>query len=94
METDSRTESEDGSVRPGRAPRVRAAGRFLGRHPIGILQTLFFGAVAIVVLQNLEPTTFDVWFWSTPEVPRLVGILVAMAIGGLAWELLRRRLFR
>ncbi len=94
METDSRTDSEGGNARPGRAPRARAAGRFLGSHPIGILQALFFGAVAIVVLQNLEPTTFDVLFWSTPEVPRLVGILVAMGIGGLLWELVRRRLSR
>jgi uncharacterized integral membrane protein len=63
-------------------------------HPLGVLQTVFFGLVAVVVLQNLEPTSFDVLFWSIPGLPKLVLVLVAMAIGGLIWEIARRRLFR
>jgi uncharacterized integral membrane protein len=81
------TESDRGSA-------LARAARFAGRHPIGLLQTLFALLVAIVVLQNLEPTSIDLLFWSVPNVPKLVLVLAAMAIGALAWEILRRLLPR
>ena len=46
--------------------------------------------LAIVVLQNLEPTSIDVLFWSVPSLPKLVLILVAMLAGGVLWEIARR----
>ena len=67
--------------------------RFIGRHPIGLLQTLFALLVVIVVLQNLEPTSIDVLFWSMKSVPKLFLLLVSMLTGAAAWEVLRR-LFR
>lgn len=94
METQPRHEVDATSAATGGASRTRSVGRFLVTHPVGVLQTLFFALVTVVVLQNLEPTSLDVLFWSIPGLPKLVLVLVAMAIGGLLWELLRRRLFR
>jgi uncharacterized integral membrane protein len=68
--------------------------RFIGRHPIGLLQTLFALLVGIVVLQNLEPTSIDVLFWSMKSVPKLFLLLVSMLIGAATWEILRRLLRR
>ena len=68
--------------------------RFLGRHPIGILQTIFVLLVAIVILQNLEPTSFQVLFWSIPSVPKLVALLSMLLAGAALWEIARRVLFR
>ena len=68
--------------------------RFIGRHPLGLLQTLFALLVAIVVLQNLEPTSIDILFWSMKSVPKLFLLLAAMLIGAAVWEVLRRLLRR
>lgn len=70
------------------------AWRFLRRHPLGVLESLFLLLVLVVVLQNLEPTQFDVLFWSIASVPKLVLIFAAMLVGGLLWEILRRLLVR
>jgi uncharacterized integral membrane protein len=70
------------------------AWRFLRRHPLGVLQGAFLLLVLVVVLQNLEPTQLDVLFWSIASVPKLVLIFVAMLVGGLLWEILRRLLVR
>jgi len=94
METESRHEVGGPSAAPDRVSRTRAVGRFLVHHPVGVFQALFLALVTVVVLQNLEPTSLDVLFWSIAELPKLVLVLVAMAIGGLVWEILRRRLFR
>lgn len=83
---------------PASAPAQRskpgAILAFLARHPIGVLQVLFLALVTGVVLQNLEPTSIDLLFWSVPQLPKLVLLLAAMAAGGLVWEIMRRRLFR
>lgn len=82
---------------PAPAERGSAAARlvrFVARHPIGVAQTSFAVLVAIVVLQNLEPTSFDVLFWSIQTLPKLVLVLVAMVVGGALWEIARRLLFR
>ena len=63
---------------------------FVGRHPVGVVQGVFVALLAIVVLQNLEPTSIDVLFWSIPSLPKLVLILLAMLAGGLSWEIVRR----
>ncbi len=79
------------------APRASSVGRiahFVGRHPAGVVQGLFIALLAIVVLQNLEPTSIDVLFWSIPSLPKLVLILVAMLVGGVLWEIARRLLAR
>jgi len=92
-------ESSEGSA-AGPAGKKRAGGalgnvaRFTGRHPLGVLQGIAFALVAIVVLQNLEPVRIEVLFWSVPQVPKLVLILIAMLVGAAAWEVLRRALRR
>ena len=68
--------------------------RFVARHPAGVLQGVFIALLAIVVLQNLEPTTIDVLFWSVPGLPKLVLILVSMVAGGVLWEIARRLISR
>jgi uncharacterized integral membrane protein len=73
---------------------IGRVGGFLARHPIGVIQSLFFSLIAIIVLQNLESTSFDVLFWSIPTFPKLVLIFVSMLVGAGAWELLRRWLQR
>ena len=93
METDP-ARGHDVAPPPPPPSAFRRMMGFLAGHPIGVLQTLFFVLVAIVVLQNLEPTTLDVLFWSIPGLPKLVMLLAAMIVGALVWEVLRRRLFR
>ena len=93
------------SQQPGTAPPGSAAtdrsgstiGRvagFLVRHPIGVLQFIFFSLIAIIILQNLESTSIDVLFWSIPTFPKLVLIFVSMLVGAAGWELVRRLLLR
>ena len=67
---------------------------FVVRHPIGIVQFVFFSLVAIIILQNLESTSIDVLFWSVSTLPKLILILFSMLIGAAAWELLRRWIWR
>lgn len=71
---------------------VRSA-RFAARHPAGVVQAFFIVLVAIIVLQNLEPTSIDLLFWSVADLPKLVLILAAMLAGGVVWEIARRLLF-
>jgi uncharacterized integral membrane protein len=63
---------------------------FVARHPAGLAQSLLALLLAIIVLQNVEPTSVDVLFWSFAAFPKLVLILVSMLVGAIAWELLRR----
>lgn len=65
---------------------------FVTRHPVGVAQACVALLVVVVVLQNVEPTSIDLLFWSVARVPKLVLILASMVIGGFIWELLRRRL--
>lgn len=82
-----------GSTEPA-APRsaLGRAGRFLMRHPLGVVEFLFLFLVAVVVLQNLEPTSIDVLFWSFPALPKLVLMFASMLVGAAAWEIVRRLL--
>jgi uncharacterized integral membrane protein len=66
----------------------------VARHPWRFAQGLFVALLVIVVLQNLEPTSIDVLFWSIPSLPKLVVILIAMLAGGVVWEIARRLLVR
>jgi hypothetical protein len=93
--------SQQSADAPSDATRARGSGsglgralRFVGRHPLGVLQFVFFGLIAIVVLQNLESTSIDVLFWSIPTFPKLVLIFVSMLVGAAAWEVVRRWLLR
>jgi len=81
-------------ARGGGEPRspFAAALRFIANHPMGVAQALGVLLAVIIVLQNVEPTSIDLLFWSVARVPKLVLILVAMVAGGLTWEVLRRRL--
>lgn len=72
----------------------KTTGRWLMTHPIGVLQILAVIVVAIIVLQNLEPTSIDILFWTLLDIPKLLLLLASMLAGGLIWELLRRSLLR
>jgi uncharacterized integral membrane protein len=67
---------------------------FVVRRPARTVQIIFFSLVAIIILQNLEPTSIDVLFWSVSTLPKLVLICFSMLIGAAAWELLRRLIWR
>lgn len=68
---------------------LKAALGFLRSHPVGVAWTVALGLLLVVVLQNVEPMRIDLLFWSLPQVPKLVLILVAMAVGGGLTEGLR-----
>jgi uncharacterized integral membrane protein len=77
----------------------RRAGRsgvlgFILRHPVGVLHAIVLLLLAIVVFQNVEPMSIHVLFWSIGAVPKLVVILVAMVVGAVLWEIVRRLLRR
>jgi len=61
--------------------------RFLLEHWRRILRRLAIALLAVVVLQNVEPTRIDVLFSSIAEVPKPVLILAAMLIAIAVWEI-------
>lgn len=64
---------------------LKAAFGFLGEHPAGVAWAVALVLLLVVILQNVEPMRIDLLFWSLPQVPKLVLILAAMAVGaGLA----------
>jgi uncharacterized integral membrane protein len=77
---------------PGGRTFVQRVGGFVVRHPVGILKTVGAVLLIIVILQNVEPTSVHVLFWRIAQLPKLVLILVSIALGGLFWELARRSL--
>ena len=76
----------------GRGSAAASVGRFVVHHPLGIAQGVLVALVAIVVLQNLEPTSVDFLFWTVSSLPKLVLIVIAMGVGALGWEIVRRLL--
>lgn len=81
--------------KPSRLARGgKTTGRWLVTHPVGALQILAVLLLAIVVLQNLDPTSIDILFWTLVDIPKLLLLLASMLAGGLIWELLRRGLLR
>jgi len=85
----SSASGEAGEANSPRSTFRRIVG-FVARHPAGLAQSLLALLLAIIVLQNVEPTSVDVLFWSFAAFPKLVLILVSMLVGAIAWELLRR----
>lgn len=64
------------------------------KRPKFIIWSLFSILLLIFILQNVEPTTIDILFWSIPEVPKLVIILISFLIGALVALLLGREWLR
>lgn len=64
---------------------------WLQRNPGRALFWLGMLLLAVIVLQNLEPTSLKILFWTVAQVPKLVLLLGAMVLGALIWEVLRRR---
>jgi len=90
----SPTGSPGGEGAPPTSSRLARTGRFVASHPVGVVHALILALVTVVILQNLEPTSIDFLFWSIPEIPKLVILILAMFIGGGLWEIIRRLLFR
>ena len=66
------------------------------KKPKFILWTLVVILVAIVILQNVEPTSIRFLFWSFLAVSKLTLILISMLVGGifallLQWEFRSRK---
>jgi len=72
----------------------RKSGQWLINHPVGAIQLLGLILLVIIVAQNLEPTSIDILFWTLVDIPKLLLLLISMAIGALVWELLKRTLLR
>ena len=70
---------------------ARGSGGWLLRHPLGALQIVLIILLAIIVLQNLEPTSLDILFWTAVSLPKLVVMLISMVLGAIVWEWIRRR---
>lgn len=74
---------------------LKAVLGFLRSHPAGVAWAVALLLLLVVILQNVEPMRIDLLFWSLPQVPKLVLILVAMAVGAGLMEsgrlVLRRR---
>ncbi len=75
----------------GRSFAQRVVG-FVTRHPVGILKAIGAALIVTVILQNVEPTSVHILFWKIAQLPKIVLILVSVALGGLLWEFARRSL--
>ena|SRR5699024_4733754 len=94
METDPYDNAPRTPDKPKRSALSRAArgsGGWLRKHPMGAAQIVLVILLAIIVLQNLEPTSIDVLFWTIAWLPKLVVILISMVFGAVVWEWIRRR---
>ncbi len=60
---------------------------FVMDHRAPLRRGALLALMLVVILQNLEPTKIDFLFWSLPDVPKLVVILTAMALGAVVWEM-------
>jgi len=89
-------ESESGESPAGATSgsKLKKWAGWIASHPRGVAQGIGFALLAIIVLQNFEPTSVDVLFWTVSEMPKLVLIFLAMIIGALVWEILRRTWLR
>jgi uncharacterized integral membrane protein len=94
MDPQRETPPPGGSAKTSSGGAFTRSLRFVTRHPLRVAQAVFFTLVGIVVLQNLESTSFDVLFWSIPTFPKLVLIFLSMGVGAVAWEIARRLLGR
>lgn len=63
---------------------------FVTRHRAPLIRGAPLALIAIVVLQNMEPTDIDFLFWSLRDIPKLVVIIAAMVLGAVVWELVHR----
>jgi uncharacterized integral membrane protein len=62
---------------------------FASAHRGALWRATILLLLLIVVLQNLEPTRVDVFFWSLPAVPKLVLIIVSAVLGAILYAAAR-----
>ena len=51
--------------------------------PRFIIWTVIIILLVTIMMQNVEPTSIDILFWSLPALPKLVVILISMVLGGI-----------
>jgi hypothetical protein len=90
---EDRSDAETGGADPARRSLFGSSLRLAARRPGAVALAFAALLVAVIVLQNFEPIEIDLLFWSVARVPKIVLILASMLIGGLTWEVARRRLF-
>ena len=88
------TEPTAPAANPAKPSALRRSAGFLWRHRLRAAWTLVLLLLLTIVLQNVEPTTVDLFFWSLPQVPKLALILISMLLGAGLWEAARRVLFK
>jgi hypothetical protein len=91
---ETRANAGTGGEGPGRRTLLGSSLRLVARRPGAVALAFAALLLAVIVLQNFEPIEIDLLFWSVARVPKLVLIVVSMLVGGLTWEVARRRLFR
>lgn len=57
--------------------------RAFWKRPKFIFWTIVILLLGTITLQNVEPTSINILFWALPQLPKLVVILISMAIGSL-----------
>ena len=62
--------------------------------PKTIIWAIVIALLCIIIFQNVEDVTLDILFWSTPPLPKLVFILVAMLLGSLLTLVIRYEMRR
>lgn len=72
----------------------KKSGQWLISHPLRALQILGLILLVVIVMQNLEPTSIDILFWTLVDIPKLLLLLISMVAGALVWELAKRTLLR
>ena len=91
---ETRSDADSGGKGSGQRSLFGSSLQFAARRPGAAALALAVLLLVVIVLQNFEPIEIDLLFWSVARVPKLVLILASMLIGGLVWEVARRRLFR
>ena len=89
---ETRPSSYTGEEGPAQRSLFASSLQLAARHPAGVALVIAALLLVVIVLQNLEPTSIDLLFWSIAHVPKLVLILGSMLVGALTWELARRYL--
>lgn len=92
MEQATQSSQTPQSSQSSHSPQAaKSKGNFFTR-PKTIMWIVIFALFLTLILQNVEPVQIDLLFWSLPNVPLLLLIIISMAVGALlykiiAWEI-------
>lgn len=88
MEQATQSSQTPQSSQTGHAPKqAKSKGNFFTR-PKTIMWIVIFALFLTLILQNVEPVQIDLLFWSLPNVPLLLLIIISMVVGALLYKIL------